>query len=87
MRIKKLLDRKAKKLAKYAEDYMTVLLVENNDIALMNDQMMCEAIRGAYPEGLPKGVEQLWYADTAVTCRFLDFTQRLSHPSGVSTEE
>ena len=87
VRIKKLLDRKAKKLAKYAEDYMTVLLVENNDIALMNDQMMCEAIRGAYPEGLPKGVEQLWYADTSVTCRFLDFTQRLSHPSGVSAEE
>jgi len=87
VRIKKLLDRKAKKLAKYAEDYMTVLLVENNDIALMNDQMMCEAIRGAYPEGLPKGVEQLWYADTSVTCRFLDFTQRLSHSSGVSAEE
>lgn len=86
-RLKKLLDRKAKKLARYAEDYTTVLLVENNDIALMNDQMMCEAIREAYPEGLPEGVEQLWYADTSVTCRFLDFTQRLSHPSGVSAAE
>ena len=41
-----------------------MLLVESTDIALMNKQKMLDAIRGAYPEALPIGVDRLWYADT-----------------------
>ncbi len=73
-------DRKAQKLAKYqSAGKITVLLVENADIALMNDQKMLEAIRRAYPDGLPIGVDELWYADTAIPddIDFKDFTAML----------
>jgi hypothetical protein len=50
--------------------------VENADIALMNRQKMFDAIRRAYPDGLPIGVDRLWYADTAIPddIDFDDFT-------------
>jgi hypothetical protein len=70
-------DRKAHKLAKYqGAGKTTVLLVENADIALMNAQKMLDAIRRAYPDGLPIGVDRLWYADTAIPddIDFNDFT-------------
>lgn len=73
-------DRKARKLAKYQSvGKTTVLLVENADIALMNDEKMLEAIRYAYPDGLPLGVDELWYADTAMPdgIDFSDFTAML----------
>ena len=76
-RLKKLLDRKAQKLAPYqAGGKTTILLVESEDIALMNDAVMLEAIRTAYPTHLPQGVGQLWYADTSLPSdiEFFDFT-------------
>jgi hypothetical protein len=76
-RIRTQFDRKAQKLAKYESAGKTkVLLVENADIALMNDQKMLDAIRRAYPNGLPTGVDELWYADTAIPddIDFRDFT-------------
>ena len=79
-RIRTQFDRKAQKLAKYqSEGKTTVLLVENADIALMNAQKMLEAIRRAYPNGLPTGVAELWYADTAIPddIDFSDFTAML----------
>lgn len=79
-RVRELFDRKAKKLAKYeTPETTTVLLVENNDIALMNDAIMLEAIQSAYPTSLPRGVNQVWYADTSVPpdFRFENFTPRL----------
>ena len=66
-RIRGLLDRKVAKLAKYQQPGITtVLLVENDDSALMNDGKMLDAIRKAYPDGLPSGVDQLWFADTSI---------------------
>ena len=53
----------------------TVLLVENNDIALMNDLKLLDAIREAYPDGPPKGVDEIWFADTSISDKpaFRDF--------------
>jgi len=79
-RIRTQFDRKAQKLAKYqSTGQTTVLLVENDDIALMNDQKLLASIRRAYPDGLPSGVDELWYADTAIAdeIRFTDFTPML----------
>jgi len=76
-RIRLQFDRKAHKLVKYqGAGKTTVLLVENADIALMNAQKMLDAIRRAYPNGLPIGVDRLWYADTAIPddIDFDDFT-------------
>ncbi|CAG1065031.1 hypothetical protein BAC1_00607 [uncultured bacterium] len=67
VRIKALFDDKAKKLERYKiENFTTVLLVENNDLALMNDSIMYESIKNAYPAGIPTSVDQLWYADTSL---------------------
>jgi hypothetical protein len=79
-RIRRQFDRKAHKPAKYqGTGKTTVLLVENADLALMNDQKMLDAIRRAYPDGLPIGVDRLWYADTAIPddIDFRDFTPML----------
>jgi hypothetical protein len=79
-RIRIQFDRKAQKLSTYqSAGKTTVLLVENDDIALMNSQRMLEAIRQAYPTGLPVGVDELWYADTSIPddIDFRDFTDLL----------
>ena len=82
-RVRKLFDRKAKKLEKYQNlGKTTVLLVESNDIALMDvqGQILLEAIREAYPFGLPVGVDKIWYVDTADLpdwITFKDFTPDL----------
>ncbi len=82
-RIKELFDRKAKKLREYQNlGKTTVLLVENNDIALMDIQgwRLLGAIREAYPFGLPIGVDRIWYVDTADLpdwITFKDFTSDL----------
>jgi hypothetical protein len=73
-------DRKAQKLAKYqAPGVTTILLVENNDLALMNEVKMFEAIRSAFPTELPSGVDQVWYADSCLPeqVEFRDFTPGL----------
>lgn len=58
-RIREQFDRKAKKLAKYHFlGMITVLLIENNDIALMNESKMQNAIRMAYPAGPPADGQQ-----------------------------
>ena len=66
-RIKQGFDKKAKKLNNYQKPgTTTILLVENNDIALMNEQIMLEAIQTAYPVGPPTGVDEIWYVDTSI---------------------
>ena len=80
VRVRNLLDRKADKLAKYHKpSTTTVLLIENDDIALMNEFRMCEAIQEAYPEGLPEGVDEIWYADTSIPpeIEFHNFTEEI----------
>jgi hypothetical protein len=66
-RVKEILGRKAEKLGKYqTPGATTVLLIENDDIALMNEETLIEAIRTAFPAGMPLGLDQLWYADTCI---------------------
>lgn len=79
-RLRQQLDRKVQKLAPYkANGKTTILLVESDDIALMNDSVMLEAIQAAYPDGPPHGVDQVWYADTSLASdiEFFDFTAEL----------
>jgi len=65
-RVKTKCDEKAEKLLKYKSDKTTVLLLESDDIALMSEIMIRDAIQKAYPEGPPTGVDQIWYADTSI---------------------
>ena len=79
-RIRNLLDRKANKLKKYqGRSFTTMILVENDDIALMNEAKMLAALREAYPDRLPQGVNGIWFADTAISDRpqFCDFTAKI----------
>ncbi|MCU0574863.1 MAG: hypothetical protein MUC41_18015 [Syntrophobacteraceae bacterium] len=76
-RTRELLVRKAEKLQRYqSSGKTTLLLVESDDIALMNESKMFEAVRIAFDGGLPPGVDQLWYADTSIPSEilFTDFT-------------
>lgn len=78
-RIRRIVDDKADKLGKYqGPSYTTVLLIENDDIALMNEGKMLEGIQEAYPEGCPPGVDEIWFADTSIpgNPQFYDFTTR-----------
>lgn len=80
-RIREQFDRKIRKLEKYsASGNTTVLLVENDDIALMHRTKMLDAIRQAYPRGLPSAVNQVWFADTSVpgNPEFTDFSGLLA---------
>lgn len=79
-RVRKQFDSKAEKLSKYhGPDWTTVLLVENDDISLMNEWKLLESIQKAYPDGLPNGVDQIWYADTSIPndIEFIDFTSSI----------
>ena len=79
-RIRKILDRKTMKLRKYQGPFATtILLVENDDIALMNEFKMLDGIREAYADGLPQGVDEIWFADTSIPDKpqFHDFTTKI----------
>lgn len=79
-RIREQFDRKASKLKKYhGLDKTTILLIENDDIALMNEGKMLDSIQMAYPCGLPHGVDKIWYADTSIpnNIEFIDFTPEI----------
>ncbi len=80
-RVKELLDKKANKLAKYqACGKTTVLLIESYDAALMHESKLVTAIRDAYPNGLPSGVDTFWYApNTSIVepIKFKDITADL----------
>ena len=75
-RIKELIDRRAKKLAKdQSNRKTTVLLIEINDPALMNDRIL-GAIRKAYPEELPSGINQIWYGEAVEKPIYVATTKR-----------
>jgi hypothetical protein len=79
-RIRRQFDRKVEKLKKYKNaGKTTVLLIENDDLALMNEWKMIDSIRRAYPAGFPLEVDQVWYADTSIPSdiEFWDFTSKL----------
>ena len=68
------------KLSKYqGPSATTILLVENDDIALMNELKMLDAIGEAHPDGLPQGVDEIWFADTSIPDKpqFHDFTTKI----------
>lgn len=68
---------KATKLLRYkAKGKITILLVESEDLALMNEHKMLNALRTAFNNCLPADVDQLWYADTSIPSEvmFCDFS-------------
>ncbi len=79
-RIRQQFDRKVEKFKKYkSAGKTTVLLIENDDSALMNEGKMIDSIRKAYPAGFFLDVDQIWYAGTSISSEieFLDFTSEL----------
>jgi hypothetical protein len=66
-RLLELFDRKVQKLAPFKTDgFTTILLVESDDISLMNQPLLVDAIRTALGGALPPGVDEVWHADTAI---------------------
>lgn len=58
--------RKIAKLAPYREiGSTTILLLESDDIASMNELLMADALRTAFTGGRPAGVDEIWYVNTA----------------------
>jgi hypothetical protein len=56
--------RKMKKIsACKADGHTTVLILETQDVALMNQYKMLEAVRTSIGGIMPKGLDQLWYAE------------------------
>ena len=83
LRLKDLCDRKVAKLSKYKSASMTtILLLENDDIASMNELILQDAVLAAYPQGRPAGVDEFWYVSTAGQPQFLfyDLTQTWELP-------
>jgi hypothetical protein len=79
-RIREQINRKATKLAKYhGATRVTVLLIENDDIALMNETILLDAMRQAFSDGPPSGIDEIWYADTSIPSEieFAEFTPEL----------
>lgn len=80
-RLREQLDRKAGKLSRYKDEgKTTILLVESGDIALMDDSIMWDSLRQAYHSGLPRGVDQVWFADTSIReeILFTDMTKAMT---------
>lgn len=73
-RLRQHVERKAAKLVPYrAQGKRGVLLLESNDIALMNRSKLLDALRAAFPDALPDGIDEIWYADTSVPGAAHDF--------------
>jgi hypothetical protein len=86
-RVRQQLEEKEKfqKLAPYQESGLTtVLLIESDDIALMNEDKMLKAIKSAYPDGLPSSINEIWYVDTSIPSEieFRDFTELVKEKRG-----
>jgi hypothetical protein len=78
--IKEQLDRKLQKLVPYRnKGKTTILLVESDDMGLMNEGLMVEGIKSSYPDSLPRGVDQIWFADTSIPeeILFTDLTEAI----------
>lgn len=66
-RLKAQMGPKIKKLLPYkALNKTTVLLIESDDIALMNEDIMWDGLKSAYSNGLPQGLDRIWFADTSI---------------------
>ena len=85
-RIRNLVDNRAKKLRGYQIGYKTLLLVETEDIALMNTCLLIDGISDAYPNGLPNGIDTVWYVDSSIPedLQFMDLTSEIKQRSRAS---
>jgi len=73
-RVREHLCRKAKKLTRYkADGKVTIILLESDDIALMDEAIMWDNLREAFPNGLPLSVDKIWFADTSIPENVLFF--------------
>jgi len=80
-RLRDQLDRKIKKLSHHKlKNKTTILLIESSDPSLMNDAIMRDGLRSAYPNGLPNGLDKIWFADTSLPKKtlFIEMTQSVS---------
>jgi hypothetical protein len=59
--------------------FISVLLIESDDIALMGN-----AIRQAYPDGIPPGQNEVWCVETSIPSEieFQNFTNYLNQARG-----
>jgi hypothetical protein len=74
LRVGEQITRKMEKLVRYkAEGHTTVLILETQDNALMNQHKMLEAARMALGGQMPSGLDRLWYAEAGGHV-FFDFT-------------
>jgi hypothetical protein len=74
-RVGQQITRKMKKLRRYKSDgYTTVLILETQDNALMNQQKMLEAVRDGLGGAMPEGLDQLWFTE-ARGAYFFDFAK------------
>lgn len=65
-RLRERCDQKIKKLVPWrAAGKTTVLLLETDDFALMNQHKLADAVYAAYPQK-PAGIDQVWHADTSI---------------------
>src|SRR5262245_1095934 len=65
-RLYDLVHRKAAKLDRYSrKGFRTMLLVESDDIALMNDEVFMSALTQALGKDRPSAIDEYWYADTS----------------------
>ena len=81
-RVRTLVERKATKLGPYAAQGKTrVLLVESVDGLNMNQHVILKALREAF-DGMPNGVDQLWFVDgtRGLAPLFFNFTEYLMQP-------
>jgi len=66
-RLRSHLDRKITKLAPYkGKGKSTVLLIESDDIAFMNEGVMWDSLSNAYPEGMPSCLDSVWFVHTSI---------------------
>ncbi|MFT5697924.1 MAG: hypothetical protein ACI8ZB_000778 [Desulforhopalus sp.] len=80
-RIFKQLTRKAEKLQPYQKQgFTTILLIESNDPALMNQGIILDSIKKAFDNRPPANVNLIWYAETyeQEEITFSDFTESIS---------
>ena len=78
--LKAQLDDKTEKLVPYRKSgKITVLLIESEDIAFMNPRIMRSWLEEALHNGLPHGVERIWYAArySSDCADFKDFTDNI----------
>lgn len=78
-RIRKSVTRKSAKLRPYGADHTTILLLEFNNYALINEHKARRAVQNGLRGRLPDGVNRIWYADTSIldNVLFTDFTDSL----------